>query len=80
MDEMFEKMKALIVEKLEVAEEKVTLEANFRSDLEADSLDTYELIYSIEEELGVHIPDDKANEFETVGDAYAFIKEELCKK
>lgn len=74
MDELFEKMKTLIVEKLEVEADKVTLEADFRNDLEADSLDTYELIYSIEEELGVHIPDEKANEFQTVGDAYNFIK------
>ncbi|MBO7613140.1 MAG: acyl carrier protein, partial [Treponema sp.] len=40
----------------------------------ADSLDTYELVYAIEEETGVSIPDDKANEFETVKDAYDYIK------
>ena len=74
MDELFEKMKALISSKLDVDESKITLEADFRNDLEADSLDTYELIYAIEEELGVHIPDDKANEFQTGGDAYNFIK------
>ena len=39
-----------------------------------DRLDTYELVYAIEEELGVSIPDEKANEFETVRDAYDFIK------
>ncbi len=80
MDEMFEKMKDLIVEKLDVPADKVTMEASFRADLEADSLDTYELVYAIEENLGIHIPDERANEFETVGDAYNFIKEELCKK
>lgn len=74
MDELFERMKKLICEKLEVEEEKVTLEADFRNDLAADSLDTYELIYAIEEELGVHIPDEDANGFLTVGDAYNFIK------
>lgn len=78
MDELLEKLKKLIVEKLEIDESKVTLEATFRNDLEADSLDTYELIYAIEEELGVSIPDEKANEFETVGDAYNFIKDALC--
>lgn len=78
MDELFEKMKGLIASKLDVDEAKITMEANFRSDLEADSLDTYELIYSIEEELGVSIPDDKANEFETVGDAYNYIKGQLA--
>lgn len=79
MDELFGKVKKLIAEKLNVEEDKITLESSFRQDLGADSLDTYELIYDIEEELKVKIPDEKANEFETVGDAYNFIKEELSK-
>jgi len=74
MDELFEKMKKLIAEKLEVDEGKITMEASFRQDLGADSLDTYELVYAIEEEMGINIPDEKANEFETVKDAYEFIK------
>ena len=74
MDELFEKMQKLIVEKLDIDASKVTLDASFRNDLGADSLDTYELVYAIEEELGVSIPDEKANEFETVRDAYDFIK------
>jgi len=73
-DELFEKMKKLIVEKLDVEEGKVTLEASFRQDLGADSLDTYELVYAIEEEMGISIPDDKANEFVTVKDAIDYIK------
>ena len=79
MDELFEKMQKLIVEKLDIDAAKVTLDASFRNDLGADSLDTYELVYAIEEELGVSIPDEKANEFETVRDAYDFIKTELDK-
>ena len=75
MDELFEKMKKLIAEKLDVDEGKITLEASFRQDLGADSLDTYELVYAIEEEMSVSIPDDKATEFNTVKDAYDFIKE-----
>lgn len=74
MDELFEQIKALIADKLEVDEGKITMEASFRQDLGADSLDTYELVYAIEEKMGIQIPDEKANEFETVGDAYAFIK------
>ncbi len=77
MDELFEKLKALIVEKLEVEEEKITLDARFREDLGADSLDTYELLYAIDSELGVSVPDEKATEFEKVSDAYDFIKSEL---
>ena len=74
MDELFEKMKKLIADKLEVDESKITMESSFRQDLGADSLDTYELVDAIEEELGITIPDDKANEFETVRDALEFIK------
>ncbi len=74
MDELFEKVKKLIAEKLEVEEDKITLDASFRQDLGADSLDTYELVYAIEEEMGITIPDEKANEFETVKDAVDFIR------
>jgi acyl carrier protein len=74
MDDLFEKMKKLIAEKLEIDEEKITMEASFRQDLGADSLDTYELVYAIEETMGIEIPDEKANEFETVSDAYNYIK------
>ena len=76
MDELFNKIQKLIAEKLEIDESKVTMDSSFRGDLGADSLDTYELVYAIEEELGVSIPDEKANEFETVRDAYNFIKAE----
>lgn len=74
MDDLFKKMQKLIAEKLEINEDKVTLDSSFRQDLGADSLDTYELVYAIEEELGISIPDEKANEFETVRDAYEFLK------
>ena len=76
MDELFNQIPKLIAEKLEIDESKITLDSSFRGDLGADSLDTYELVYAIEEELGVSIPDEKANEFETVRDAYNFIKAE----
>ena len=74
MDELFEKMKKLIAEQLDIEADKVKLESSFRQDLNADSLDTYELVYAIEAETGISIPDEKANEFETVRDAYEFIK------
>jgi acyl carrier protein len=80
MDELFPRMKKLIADKLEIDESKITPESSFRQDLGADSLDTYELVYAIEEELGISIPDEKANEFETVKDAMNFIQSELAKK
>ncbi len=74
MDELFEKIQNLIASQLGIDVAKVTMEASFRGDLGADSLDTYELVYAIEEAMGVSIPDDVANGFETVKDAYDYIK------
>ena len=80
MDEqLFEKMKKLIADRLEIEEGKITMEASFRQDLGADSLDTYELVYAIEEELGITIPDEKANEFETVKDALTYIESQVSR-
>lgn len=70
---VFDKVKSLIAEKLEINEDKITMDSSFRKDLGADSLDTYELVYAIEEEMGISIPDEKANEFETVRDAVEFL-------
>ena len=74
MDDLLKKIQQLIAAKLEIDEDKVTLDSSFRQDLGADSLDTYELVYALEEDMGIKIPDEKANEFETVRDAYEFIK------
>ena len=79
MDELFEKMKKLIADRLEIDESKITLDSSFRQDLGADSLDTYELVYAIEEELGISIPDEKANVFETVRDALEYIRSQVKK-
>ncbi len=76
-NEVFAKVKDLVVEKLGIDPAKVTMNASFRKDLGADSLDTYELVYAIEEETGITISDDMANEFETVGDAVKFLVKEL---
>ncbi len=77
MDDLFGKMKGLIAEKLEIEEDSITLDSSFRKDLGADSLDTYELVYAIEEELGITIPDEKANEFETVRDAVEYLESQM---
>ena len=74
-EDLYDKLKALVVEKLEVEENKVTESARFREDLGADSLDTYELLFAIQSELDIQIEDEKAASFETVGDAYAYICE-----
>lgn len=70
----FERVRKIIVEQLGVDEERVTLEANFRQDLEADSLDLVELIMAFEEEFGGTISDEEAQKIATVGDAVKFLK------
>ncbi|RKX74255.1 MAG: acyl carrier protein [Spirochaetes bacterium] len=78
--DLFDKLKDLIADKLEVEKYKIALESRFREDLGADSLDTYELLYAIDSELGVSVPDEKATEFEKVSDALTFIEEQLKDK
>ncbi|MBR1889657.1 MAG: acyl carrier protein [Alloprevotella sp.] len=75
MSEIAEKVKALIVDKLNVDEAEVKPEASFANDLGADSLDTVELIMEFEKEFGISIPDDQAEKIATVGDAIAYIEE-----
>ena len=74
MSEIVGKVTDIIVEKLGVSAEEVKPEASFTNDLGADSLDTDELIMEFEKEFGVSIPDDKAEEIRTVGDAIAYIE------
>jgi len=76
-EEIFAKVKGLIVEQLGVDEDKVTLEANFREDLEADSLDLVELIMAFEEEFGGEISDEEAQEITTVGQAVDYLVKHL---
>jgi len=67
------RVRAIIVSQLGVDPEEVTMEANFRDDLEADSLDLVELIMSFEDEFGGDISDDQAQRILTVGDAVRFL-------
>ncbi len=76
--EIVSKVKAIIVDKLLVEESQVTMEANFQADLNADSLDTVELIMAFEKEFNITIPDEDTQKISTVGDAVAYIKEALA--
>ncbi|MEG2353280.1 MAG: acyl carrier protein [Clostridium sp.] len=71
---VFEKIKAIIVEHLNVDENEVTMEASFADDLGADSLDVVEFIMAIEEEFDVEVPDEAAEKVATVGDVVEYIK------
>ena len=70
-------VKAIIVDKLGVDENEVTMEASFTNDLGADSLDTVELIMEFEKEFNIAIPDDQAEKIATVGDAVKYIEENV---
>jgi acyl carrier protein len=72
----FQRVQAIIVEQLGVEPDEVTMEASFRDDLEADSLDLVELIMAFEEEFGGEISDEEAQKIESVGDAVNFLGSE----
>jgi acyl carrier protein len=73
-DEILEKVKAVIVEQLNVDDAEVLEEASFVDDLGADSLDIVELVMALEEEFSISIPDEEAENIKTVGDAIAYIE------
>jgi acyl carrier protein len=72
-----ERVKNIVTELLGVDDDRVTLDANFREDLEADSLDLVELIMAFEEEFGGEITDEDAQQIETVGQAVNYISTRL---
>ena len=75
--EIFEKVKAIIVEQLGADEAKVTMDASFRDDLEADSLDLVELIMAFEEEFGGEISDEEAQKITTVREAVDYLQSQM---
>ncbi len=72
---IFEKVKSIIVDQLDVDEAKVTMTANIQDDLGADSLDIVDLVMSFEEEFDLEIPDDQVENIKTVGDVVKYIEE-----
>lgn len=79
-DSTFERVRGVVAEQLGVEPEKVTLDAEFVGDLNADSLDLVELIMQLEEEFGVEISDEQAENIKTVSDAVEFIQEHMAAK
>ena len=76
--EIFEKVKGIVVDQLEVEADRVTPEASFANDLGADSLDTVELVMALEEEFDIEIPDEAAEKIDTVGKAVEHISSETA--
>ena len=73
----FDKVKEVIIDKLGVDEDTIKTDAHFVNDLGADSLDTVELIMEFEEEFGIEIPDEDAENITTVGSAVNYIEKVL---
>jgi len=71
---VFDEVKEVVVEQLNVNPEEVKLEAKFIEDLGADSLDVVELVMALEEKFGCEIPDEEAEKIQTVGDAVNYIE------
>lgn len=74
---VFDKVKKIIVDQLDVEEDKVTEAASITDDLGADSLDVVDLVMSFEEEFNIEIPDDQVEKIKTVGDIVKFIEEKV---
>ncbi|MCA2618333.1 MULTISPECIES: acyl carrier protein [unclassified Microcystis] len=74
---IFDRVQKVVVEHLDVEPEKVTPEASFANDLAADSLDVVELVMGLEEEFDIEIPDEAAEQIDTVGKAVEYINEKV---
>ena len=72
---VFEKIKEIVAEQLDVDTSEITLETSLTKDLEADSLDAVEVIMEIEDEYGIEIPDEEAEKFVTIGDIVNYVEE-----
>ena len=75
--DVFEQVKDIVVELLDVDPDKVTADASFKEDLEADSLDLVELLMAFEDEFGSQIPDEDVKNILTVGNAVAYIEQHM---
>jgi acyl carrier protein len=73
---VYERVRSIVAERLGVDEEKVTMEAEFIGDLNADSLDLVEVIMAMEQEFGLEIKDEEAENIRTVADAVQYIEEQ----
>lgn len=72
---VFERIREIICDQLDLEEDKVTMDSDIMEDFEADSLDVVDLVMSIEDEFGLEVPDDQIENFRTVADVVRYIEE-----
>ena len=72
-EEVMDKVRDHLAAELEVDPKRISAQTRFREDLDADSLDLYELVMELEDRYGVSIPEERANRIKTVGDAVDFV-------
>lgn len=71
----FERIRELLAEQLDVAEDKITMDSDILEDFEADSLDVVDMVMTLEDEFGVEVPDEQIENFHTVGDVVRYVEE-----
>lgn len=72
---VFERIREIICDQLDLDEDKVTMESDIVEDFDADSLDVVDLVMSLEDEFGLEVPDEQIENFRTVGDVVRYIEE-----
>ena len=73
MDEIFERVRTMLAEQLEIDEDRITMDSNIMEDFDADSLDVVDMVMSLEDEFGSEVPDEEVEKLHTVGDVVRFI-------
>ena len=71
----FERIRELLAEKLDIDEDKITMDSDILEDFEADSLDVVDMVMTLEDEFGVEVPDEQIENFHTVGDVVRYVEE-----
>ena len=72
---VFEKVREILCDQLDLEEDKVTMDSDIVEDFEADSLDVVDLVMSLEDEFGIEIPDEETDKIKTVGELVQYIED-----
>ena len=73
--DVFERIRAMLAEQLDIEEDKITMESDILEDFEADSLDVVDMVMTLEDEFGIEIPDEEIEHLHTVGDVVRYVEE-----